>query len=97
MRRKDAQYELTIAVEHNRDPVTPGAGSCILLHSWPRPDVACPGCTMLGRRPLFALAPWLDPTRAPVLVQLPADVHGGVATAWDLPNDGPPTPPSRPR
>lgn len=97
MRRKDSQYELTIAVEHNRDPVTPGAGSCIFLHSWPRPDVASPGCTMLGRRPLFALARWLDPTLAPVLVQLPADVYGRVATAWDLPNDGPPTPPARPR
>lgn len=85
MLRDDGQYQLTIVVDHNRDPVIPGAGSCIFIHSWPAPRLPSPGCTMLARADVARLLRWLDPAKAPVLVQLPEPVYRQVAAAWDLP------------
>ena len=85
MLRDDHQYALTIAVDHNRAPVHPGAGSCIFLHGWAAPGTPSPGCTMMEGHDVERLAAWLDPAAAPVLVQLPRDIHRAVATSWELP------------
>jgi uncharacterized protein YijF (DUF1287 family)/L,D-peptidoglycan transpeptidase YkuD (ErfK/YbiS/YcfS/YnhG family) len=85
MLRDDQQYALTIAIDHNRAPVRPGAGSCIFLHGWPAPDTSSPGCTMLDAGDVARLAAWLDPAAAPVLVQLPRSTYEALAAAWDLP------------
>ena len=85
MLRSDGQYALTIAVDHNRDPVEAGAGSCIFLHAWPAPNVPSPGCTMLRPADVARLLAWLDPAKSPVLVQLPRPIYEAVCAAWDLP------------
>ncbi|MES1165172.1 MAG: hypothetical protein ABUR63_05410, partial [Verrucomicrobiota bacterium] len=89
MLRDDAQYALTIVVDHNRDPVRPQAGSCIFLHPWPAPDIASPGCTMLDRRDIARLLAWLDPAASPLLIQLPRAIYQAVAASWGLPPPDP--------
>jgi uncharacterized protein YijF (DUF1287 family)/L,D-peptidoglycan transpeptidase YkuD (ErfK/YbiS/YcfS/YnhG family) len=87
MLRTDGMYALAIVVDHNRDPVEPGAGSCIFIHPWVTAGVPSPGCTMLARAPVERLVRWLDPAAHPLLVQLPRAVFRGVAMPWALPSD----------
>ena len=82
MRRSDEQYRLTIIVEHNRGPVQPEAGSCILLHVWPAPGIFSPGCTMMPLAEMAALLTWLDPRAHPVVVQLPRAMAEKAVQAW---------------
>jgi uncharacterized protein YijF (DUF1287 family)/L,D-peptidoglycan transpeptidase YkuD (ErfK/YbiS/YcfS/YnhG family) len=87
MLRSDGMYALAIAVDHNRDPVQPGAGSCIFIHPWLAPGVPSPGCTMLARAPVERLMRWLDPAAHPLLVQLPRVAFRAVRGHWALPSD----------
>ena len=86
MLRSDGMYAMAIVVDHNRDPVQPGAGSCIFIHPWVVPGVPSPGCTMLARAPVERLVRWLDPAAHPLLVQLPRAVFRAVAEPWALPS-----------
>jgi len=88
MYRSDGMYALAIVVEHNRDPVQIGAGSCIFIHPWLTAFVPSPGCTMLPRAPVERLLRWLDPAAHPLLLQLPRTVLQTVAKSWGLPVDG---------
>jgi uncharacterized protein YijF (DUF1287 family) len=85
MFRTDGMYALAIVVDHNRDPVQPGAGSCIFIHPWVTPGVPSPGCTMLPHAPVERLLRWLDPAAHPLLVQLPRAAFRAVAESWALP------------
>jgi L,D-peptidoglycan transpeptidase YkuD (ErfK/YbiS/YcfS/YnhG family) len=87
MLRTDGMYALAIVVDHNRDPVEPGAGSCIFIHPWVTAGVPSPGCTMLARAPVERLVRWLDPAAHPLLVQLPRTVSRAVGGHWALPRD----------
>ena len=69
-----SQYQLGVVVEHNADPVVPGAGSAIFLHTWRSPETATIGCTAMARPSLIDLVNWLDPEAHPVLVQVPGTV-----------------------
>ena len=67
--RPDGQYDLALVVQHNTQPVQPGAGSAIFLHlPGTGPTV---GCTSLARPGLESLLRWLDPDKRVVLVQVP--------------------------
>ena len=88
MFRSDGMYALAIVVDHNRDPVQAGAGSCIFIHPWLKAFVPSPGCTMLPRAPVERLLRWLDPASHPLLVQLPQAILRTVAKTWGLPVDG---------
>lgn len=61
---------LAVVVQHNPTHA-PGRGSCIFLHAWGRRARPTVGCTAMPMRALRALAGWLDPRHAPLLVQLP--------------------------
>jgi D-alanyl-D-alanine dipeptidase len=74
MRREDQLYRYGIVVEHNTEPVLRGAGSCIFLHLGTGPGRGTAGCTAMGEASMRDLLLWLDPARAPRLVQLPAHV-----------------------
>jgi uncharacterized protein YijF (DUF1287 family)/L,D-peptidoglycan transpeptidase YkuD (ErfK/YbiS/YcfS/YnhG family) len=87
MLRSDGMYALAIVVDHNRDPVKPGAGSCIFIHPWGMPGVPSPGCTMLPLASVGQLVRWLDPSDHPLLVQLPNTTFRAVARDWQLPPD----------
>jgi uncharacterized protein YijF (DUF1287 family)/L,D-peptidoglycan transpeptidase YkuD (ErfK/YbiS/YcfS/YnhG family) len=65
---KLAHYKLALLVRHNTDPVKPGAGSAIFLHT--PAGGASVGCTTMARRDLLAILRWLRPDATPVLVQV---------------------------
>jgi D-alanyl-D-alanine dipeptidase len=84
MRRSDDLYRWGVVVRHNWQSL-PGYGSCIFLHRWEGPARGTAGCTALAAEPLEALLRWLDRTRQPLLVQLPAAEYAAHKAAWHLP------------
>ncbi|UCE17694.1 MAG: L,D-transpeptidase family protein [Gemmatimonadota bacterium] len=74
MRRDDDLYELGIVVKHNMDPVEKGRGSAIFFHVWRGPDQPTAGCTAMSKEHLLTLLRWLDPSKYPLLVQVPENV-----------------------
>jgi L,D-peptidoglycan transpeptidase YkuD (ErfK/YbiS/YcfS/YnhG family) len=70
MRRKDGLYALGVVVQHNAAAV-PGRGSCIFLHIERGPGTGTSGCTSMHAGALTDVVRWLDPSKAPLLVQVP--------------------------
>jgi D-alanyl-D-alanine dipeptidase len=85
MRRKDDLYRLGVTVDHNVNPVRPGAGSCIFLHIRREPPAPTAGCTAMAPGDMEALAGWLDVGKKPVLVQLPKPEFARLREPWGLP------------
>jgi D-alanyl-D-alanine dipeptidase len=85
MLRPDGQYRRGLMVDHNAEPVTAGAGSCIFLHIWLGPGVGTTGCTAMAQEQLEALLARLDPARRPLLVQLPRPQYKKLRRYWKLP------------
>ncbi|MBI4863656.1 MAG: L,D-transpeptidase family protein [Candidatus Riflebacteria bacterium] len=79
MRRPDELYELGLVVQHNTDPVEPGAGSAIFVHLWRRPGSTTAGCTAMQREDLRGVLAWLDRARRPLLVQGPPEAVAAMA------------------
>lgn len=65
-----SQYRLAVVVNHNQEPVLPGAGSAIFVHSWQGPASPTLGCTALAEQHVVELLEWLRPDARPVIVQL---------------------------
>jgi len=86
MLRADGLYENGLFVAHNTDPVAPGAGSCIFIHSWRGPDSPTAGCTAMEPGRVVELLRFLDPVMSPVMVQLPGQARDRLAGAWGLPD-----------
>ncbi len=80
-----AQYRLGVIVGYNAGRPTAGRGSCIFLHIWGGATSTTAGCTALEAGALEALMRWLDGTRHPALVQLPAAEYERLRQAWGLP------------
>jgi len=78
-------YELGVVVNHNTNPVLPGAGSCIFLHNWSDPADSTTGCTAMDRSDLKQIIQWLDDAKNPVLVQLSIDLYQRYQKSWRLP------------
>ncbi len=86
MRRSDDAYRLGLIVEHNwAARRQPAGGSCIFLHIWGGPGSATVGCTAMASENLRTVLGWLDPGRAPVLVQLPREQYRRLRDDWRLP------------
>lgn len=85
MRRDDGLYEIGVVVAHNMPSTVPGAGSCIFLHVWPKPDGYTSGCTAMAFGDMERVAAWLDPAKSPVLVQLPESEHGKFRKLYGVP------------
>lgn len=85
MRQVDPQYRWGVVVEYNTSPAVPKRGSCIFLHIAGADGKGTAGCTAMDETALKAVMQWLDPKKAPVLVQLPVAAHGALRTAWTLP------------
>ncbi len=86
MRRRDEAYRLGVIVEHDwgaRRQI--GAGSCIFLHIWGGPGSSTVGCTAMAIENLRTVLRWLNPARAPVLVQLPRAQYRQLRAEWRLP------------
>ncbi len=70
MRRDDAQYQLGIVVEHNKQQ-QPLGGSCIFLHVQKKPDAPTAGCTSMRYEDIKKIVGWLDKEKNPILIQVP--------------------------
>ncbi|MGV3625119.1 MAG: L,D-transpeptidase family protein [Archangium sp.] len=69
--RNQPLYALGAFVEHNAEPIEPGAGSCIFLHVWREAGRGTAGCTAMPREALAELLYLLRTDAMPLLVQLP--------------------------
>jgi L,D-peptidoglycan transpeptidase YkuD (ErfK/YbiS/YcfS/YnhG family) len=85
MLRSDELYRWGIVVDHNSNPTQPGGGSCIFMHIWRGPGQGTVGCTAMPREQLEAILGWLDPTRKPLLVQMPEQQYKRLHKQWGLP------------
>lgn len=85
MLRKDGLYKYGVVVEHNSAPVERGAGSCIFMHIWRAPTEGTAGCTAMNQAELVRLLHWLDPSKRPLLVQLPQSEYLRLRQSWELP------------
>jgi D-alanyl-D-alanine dipeptidase len=84
MARSDGLYRAVVVVEHNRNPVHPGGGSCIFLHDWSGPNNPVLGCTAMAGARLDELVAWAKPGRS-VLVSLPRSSYDELRRQWRLP------------
>lgn len=80
-----AEYDLGIFVAHNSNPVTKGGGSCIFLHIWKDANETTQGCTAMARENIETLLKFLEPSKNPVLIQLPQDSYKQFQKKWKLP------------
>lgn len=83
--RQIGQYRIGVIVGYNAAPPTKGRGSCIFLHIWGGPRSTTAGCTALDAEELSRVMAWLDRSRRPVIVQLPAREYSRLRGAWGLP------------
>jgi D-alanyl-D-alanine dipeptidase len=83
--REISLYRLGVIVGYNAAPPRRGRGSCIFLHIWSGPQSVTAGCTAMDASALTALVQWLDRSRRPVIVQLPAAEYERLRTAWRMP------------
>jgi L,D-transpeptidase-like protein len=66
-------YERGIVIAHNRNPILPGAGSCIFIHKWRHEGAPTAGCTAMSAENLKSVLSWLDKEKRPLLIQLPLE------------------------
>jgi hypothetical protein len=97
MRDVGESYRWGIVIDHNatvpgRAAPRPGDGSCVFLHIWRSADQGTAGCTAMARNNLESLLLWLDPSRLPVIVQLPELEYRRLAGPWGLPQYSEPAP-----
>lgn len=85
MSEQTVLYRWGVFVEHNREPVTKGEGSCIFLHVWRQAGRGTAGCTAMPDTSMERLMRWLDPSKDPVLVQLPKTERDRLRSVWHLP------------
>ena len=83
--RQISQYRIGVIVGYNSAPPSKGRGSCIFLHIWSGPQSTTAGCTALDAGELRDVMAWLDRTRRPVIVQLPAREYSRLRRVWQLP------------
>ncbi len=92
MRNTGESYRWGIVVDHNgtvvgavSKPPVPGGGSCVFLHIWQSSHHGTTGCTAMEQANVETLLTWLDPTRKPLLVQLPQRAYARLIHRWRLP------------
>lgn len=84
MLRQDDLYHWIIVVKHNWKAYS-GYGSAIFLHIWRGAGQGTAGCTAMAPENIEALVHWLDATKYPLLIQLPASEYEKWKTSWHLP------------
>lgn len=83
--RSVSQYRLGVIVGYNAAPPRRGRGSCIFLHIWSGSSSSTAGCTAMEASELETVMRWLDKSRRPTIVQLPAASYHRLRGAWRLP------------
>ena len=80
----DQRYKLGFVIEHNPKNVS-GEGSCIFAHLWNTPGQTTAGCTAMDEAAMRALVTWLDRSKQPLFVLLPAAEYARLQSSWGLP------------
>lgn len=86
MLRDDNRYKWGVVVDHNPSAI-PGAGSCIFLHVWMNSSTLTTGCTAMAEGDLVRLLRWIDPSRGPILAQMPRANYHAIRARYGLPPD----------
>lgn len=85
MRSIAPAYTWGVVVDYNTSPAVPRRGSCVFLHVGGVNGRGTAGCTAMASPQLEAVMRWLDPSRKPVLVQLPLPAYAALRAPWRLP------------
>lgn len=80
----DNLYKFGFVISHNPAP-TAGRGSCIFFHLWRNASSPTAGCTAAAEGKASQLLAWLNRSKNPRIVQLPASVYQEKKAAWGLP------------
>lgn len=86
MREVGEAYRWGVVVNYNT-PAVPGRGSCIFLHIGGEGGRGTAGCTAMSPEFLRDVMAWIDPSRAPVLVQLPRAALDALQQPWAIPGE----------
>jgi zinc D-Ala-D-Ala dipeptidase len=78
-------YAMGLVVHHNFPNPKAYAGSAIFLHIWRGENSGTAGCTAMNREDLRRVLFWIDPSKSPVLVQLPIQEYRSLQMGWGLP------------
>lgn len=84
MREVGEAYRWGVVVNYNT-PAVAKRGSCIFLHIGSEGGAGTAGCTAMPATDLRTVMEWLNPGRAPVLVQLPSAAYEKLKSEWALP------------
>lgn len=84
MREVGEAYRWGVIVNYNT-PAVARRGSCIFLHIGGDEGRGTAGCTAMPAADLRAVMAWLDPARAPALVQVPNAAYEKLKSEWALP------------
>lgn len=84
MREVGEAYRWGVVVNYNT-PAVAKRGSCIFLHIGGDGGRGTAGCTAMSPDVLREVMGWIDPARAPVLVQLPRAAYDALRPSWSLP------------
>jgi len=79
-------YKLGVTVDHNKNPMENGAGSCIFIHNWKSPFGTTAGCTAMDSDNMKKTAFWLDADKSPLLIQLTEAQYSNLKNKWLLPD-----------
>ncbi|MXV14724.1 L,D-transpeptidase family protein [Hufsiella ginkgonis] len=85
MRLKTDGYKYGIVVAYNTETPVAGNGSCIFMHIWKDNASPTAGCTAMTERNMLRLIAFLDKTKYPLLVQLPAHTYKKYRGEYGLP------------
>ncbi len=83
--RQIPQYKWGAVLQYNTTPTTPGAGSCIFLHSWTSPNSGTAGCIAMEESNLKTNLNWLDARKNPVIAIFSMQDYKYVKSKWKLP------------
>jgi hypothetical protein len=78
-------YRWGVVIDNNGNPTVPSEGSCVFMHIWSGPGKGTAGCTAIAEMELESILAWLDPSRLPLLVQLPRAQYHRLRNLWHLP------------
>ena len=85
MRHGDFAYRWLVEIRHNSGPIVPGAGSAIFFHLRRGENRPSAGCTVMAQADLVRLIQWLDASKSPEFVLLPAAEYHRLWKSWGLP------------
>jgi len=71
MRAVGEAYRWGVVVDQNAAPAKKNGGSCVFMHVWSGAGHGTAGCTAMPRERIEAILGWLDPSKHPLLVQMP--------------------------